>query len=352
MRAEEFEYFLPDQLIARKPIEPRDAARLLVDIEGFSRVSSTVASLSSFLRPGDCLVRNTTKVLPARIRFRRASGGSAEVLLLEPRNADEVDSHHWEALVRPSAKLKAGIVEQVDSQLSIRFGADLGEGRREIELLTDLELHDALARAGEMPLPPYLGSLRLEDDSRYQTIFAERPASAAAPTAGLHFTQEVFADLSARQVQVAEVELIVGLGTFRPIVVDDLGDHQMHSERYRITEENWDLIHRTRRSGGRIVALGTTSVRALESAALTGQLTGSTALFISRGFQFQLVDLLLTNFHLSRSSLLVMIDALYGPRWRSLYEHAIENNYRFLSFGDAMLIERWNRTSTGPSATA
>ena len=337
-----FDYDLPPGAIAQHPLEVRDSARLLVDRGPFAATEHRfVRELAGLLEPGDLIVVNTTRVLPARLPLRRATGGSAEVLLLEPVGRGASGST-WEALVRPSRKLAPGsvlVTPDGGDELSVVVGEDLGEGRRHIELCTDGDELDVLARHGVMPLPPYITE-RLEDPSRYQTVFAQRPASAAAPTAGLHLTDDVFASLAARGVERADVELVVGLGTFRPIATERVEDHVMHSETYNVPAATMEACLRTKEAGGRVVAIGTTAVRALESAATTGSLAGRTDLFISGDHQFRIVDRLLTNFHLPRSSLLVMIDSFVGPRWRELYAEALGEQYRFLSFGDAMLLTR------------
>jgi S-adenosylmethionine:tRNA ribosyltransferase-isomerase len=327
----EFDYDLPDEAIARVGAEPRDAARLLVALGGEVH-HRHVADLADHLRAGDLLVVNDTRVLPARVRFRRATGGSGEILLLE-----ELEDGWWEALVRPSAKLRSGTVVEIGDDLAFELGEDLGEGRRRIRpSVTGPALLDALERHGEMPLPPYLGDVALVDPQRYQTVFADRPASAAAPTAGLHLTERVLDAVEAAGVTVARIELVVGLGTFRPITADRIEDHPMHAEHYRVPPAVWELVG----SADRVVAVGTTTVRALESVAATGHLAGSTDLFIRPPYAWRVVDLLMTNFHLPRSSLLVMIEAFAGPRWRDLYTDALRDGYRFLSFGDAMLLDR------------
>ena len=330
MLSSEFDYLLPDAAIARVPALPRDSARLLVD-RGDHVEHRTVRDLPGLVGPGDVVVINDTRVLPARVRFRRPSGGAAEVLLLE-----EVGDGWWDALVRPSAKLAPGAVVTVSEVLAFEFGEDLGEGRRRVRPLAEVPLLDALDRHGEMPLPPYLGDVTIEDPERYQTVFARRPASAAAPTAGLHLTDHTLEQMSEAGATVVRIELVVGLGTFRPITSDQVEDHVMHRERYRVGAEAWNAIE----AAERVVAVGTTSVRALESVAASGSLEGGTELFIRRGHQWQVVDALMTNFHLPRSSLLVMIDAFIGQRWRTLYETAVADGYRFLSFGDAMFLER------------
>ena len=331
MLTSDFDYDLPDEAIARSGAEPRDAARLLVAVDGEVR-HRHVSDLPEHLCEGDVLVVNDTRVLPARVRFRRDTGGAGEVLLLE-----ELEDGWWEALVRPSAKLRPGTRVDVGDGLAFELGDDLGEGRRRVlPSVAGDELLAALDRHGEMPLPPYLGDVALVDPQRYQTVFADRPASAAAPTAGLHLTDAVLDAAVAKGVTVARIELVVGLGTFRPITVDRVEDHPMHAEQYRIPPAVWGLVE----AADRVVAVGTTTVRALESAAATGHLSGATDLFIRPPYPWRVVDVLMTNFHLPRSSLLVMIEAFAGPRWRTLYADALAAGYRFLSFGDAMLLDR------------
>jgi S-adenosylmethionine:tRNA ribosyltransferase-isomerase len=328
VRVDEFDYDLPPDRIAQHPLAERDASRLLVALGDHVEHRRT-RDLSDYVRPGDVVVVNDTRVLPARVRFRRATGGAAELLLLEER-----DGGWWEALARPSAKLPPGTRIDLGGDLSFEMGDDLGEGRRLVRPLT-ADLLAALAHHGEMPLPPYIDE-HLDEAERYQTVYAERPASAAAPTAGLHLTPGGLAAIEAAGATVARVELVVGLDTFRPIAVDEVAQHRMHSERYRVPVETWDACRRA----GRVVAVGTTVVRALESAAARGELEGRTDLFIRRPYDFRVVDVLLTNFHLPRSSLLVLVDAFAGPRWRDLYATALAEGYRFLSFGDAMLVAR------------
>ncbi len=331
----DIDYVLPSEAIAQHPVEPRDAARLLVHHPGSAPEHRIVHELPAILRPGDLVVVNDTRVVPARLHARRATGGAVEVLLLEPLDDDQ---RQWEALVRPSAKVAEGEVVEVAAGLAIAVGARRPDATRAVTLLTELDPLVALARYGETPLPPYLTTV-LDDPERYQTVYARRPASAAAPTAGLHLTTALLDALAAAGIGQARVELVVGLDTFRPISVDDPADHQMHSERYEVAAEVIDRCRATRAAGGRVVAIGTTSARALESAA-RGPLAGRTELFIRRPYDWQLVDLLLTNFHVPRTTLLLMIDALIGPVWRDLYAEALREGYRFLSFGDAMLLER------------
>ncbi len=332
----EFDYDLPEGLIGQVPAEPRDQARLL-DGRGDPISHHVVADLPSLLEPGDLLVVNDTRVLPARLHLIKPTGGAVEVLLLEPTG----QPHEWRALVKPGKRLRVGTTLLARAEDSVDEGDDgrpvleivdqLEDGRRVVRLVDDAMLDEL----GTMPLPPYI-TTALADPERYQTVYANEPGSVAAPTAGLHLTDAVMEQLVARGIEIARVELRVGLGTFRPISTDDVFEHDMHAERYRIDPATWDKIT----SAQRVVAVGTTTVRTLESAAATGELEGETSLFIHRGFEWQVVDQLMTNFHVPKSSLLVMIDALVGPRWRNIYAEAVAEKYRFLSFGDAMLLER------------
>ncbi len=335
MRVEDFDYELPPDRIAQVPIEPRDAARLLVDRGSASPAHLHVRDLPTLLRDGDVLVVNETKVIPARLRLRRATGGAAEVLLLEPTDGTRL---RWEALVRPGGKLRVGerlLAPSGEALVAVGERTPAGD-TFVVELLGPVDT--LLDEHGEMPLPPYIGT-RLEDRDRYQTVYAREPGSAAAPTAGLHFTDELLQELETIGVEIATVELVVGLDTFQPISEEDPLDHPMHTERYRVPIGTMERCERARR----VVAVGTTSVRALESAALRGELEGRTDLFIHRGFDWKVVDVMMTNFHLPRTTLLLMVDAFVGDRWRRLYGTALEQGYRFLSFGDAMLLDRTAR---------
>ncbi|MEM9201530.1 MAG: tRNA preQ1(34) S-adenosylmethionine ribosyltransferase-isomerase QueA [Actinomycetota bacterium] len=334
---DDIDYDLPPERIAQEPIEPRDAARLLVD-RGDRIEHRLIRDLPALLGPGDLVVVNDTKVLPARIRVHRSTGGAAEILLLEER-----PDGSWEALARPSKKLKPGDVVTA-SGLAVQMGEDLGEGRRIVWLDPgDVDLHTRLAEVGLPPLPPYIEN-QIDDPDRYQTVFADRPLSAAAPTAGLHFTSEILAQLSERGVGLATVELAVGLDTFRPVMVDRLDDHVMHSEWYRVPDETVAAVA----AAERVVAIGTTAVRALESWRTTGAQSGRSDLFIRRPYDWQVVDVLLTNFHLPQSTLLCLVDGFVGPRWRELYDIALAEEYRFLSFGDAMLLTRTGSSRNDP----
>jgi len=335
VRIEDFDYELPTELIAQTPVEPRDSARLLVDQGSSLALHRQVKDLVEFCRPGDVVVVNDTKVIPARLRLVRESGGAAEVLLLEQ---DSVAPSKWEALIRPAKRLKLGeTLFASDNSEVVRIGertkagdtfiVELGQTRDDVEAL--------LKKFGEMPLPPYIET-RLGQADRYQTVYANRPASAAAPTAGLHFTPKLLSDLKSSGIKILAVDLTVGLDTFAPVTSENPLDHPMHSEHYRVTEETLEECARAER----VIAVGTTATRALESAATSGVLSGRTKMFISRGYEFKVVDLLLTNFHMPRTTLLMMIEAFVGPRWRDLYSVAIAERYRMLSFGDAMLLNR------------
>jgi S-adenosylmethionine:tRNA ribosyltransferase-isomerase len=334
MELADFDYDLPPERIAQRSIEPRDAARLLVDRGSAPPEHRHVRDLVDLLLPGDLLVVNETKVIPARLALRRATGGAAEVLMLEPLDGER---RTWEALVRPARKLRPGeTLFASDGTPVVEIGGrtEAGDTFR-VSLIGPLDSLELLDRHGEMPLPPYITE-RLDRPERYQTVYAREPGSAAAPTAGLHFTPELLDDLDARGVERATVELVVGLDTFRPIGTEDPTQHRMHTERYRVPEDTMRRV----RGAGRVIAVGTTSVRALESAARRGQLEGRTDIFIHRPYDWQVVDLMMTNFHMPRTTLLMMIDAFVGPRWRTLYDHALAERYRFLSFGDAMLLDR------------
>jgi S-adenosylmethionine:tRNA ribosyltransferase-isomerase len=345
METAAFDYELPQSAIAQHPLPERDAARLLVDRGAANPPENLIVrDLPDLLEPGDLLVLNTTRVLPARLALQKATGAAVEVLLLERLDGGSLsDSGHsrWEALVRPGRKLPPGtIVRPVNGTgLEASVDEDLGDGRRVVTIDVDGPLLDVLEEFGVMPLPPYITEA-LAEQERYQTVFSERPASAAAPTAGLHLTPEVLARCLERGISRADVELVVGLGTFRPIATDRIEDHEMHGETFRVSQETLDACARTKANGGRVVAVGTTAVRALESAAAFGVNEGRTELFIHGDFDFLVVDQMMTNFHLPKSSLIVMIDAFVGPRWRDLYAYAVGDGYRFLSFGDAMLLTR------------
>lgn len=338
---EAFAYDLPDDRIAQDPVEPRDAARLLVDRgPRTSPDHRGVRDLPSLLDPGDVLVVNDTRVLPARLRAHKASGGAVEVLLLEREPAGT-----WRALVRPSRRVPPGTVVTA-GDLPVEVGEDLGDGVRRVRLDAGSEGERAALEAhGEVPLPPYIRTA-LADPERYQTVFAREPGSVAAPTAGLHLTDRVLDGCRERGVRIEAIELQVGLGTFRPIAAEAVEDHVMHAEAYRVAPEVLEACRAARAHGRRVVAVGTTVLRALEAAASSGVLEGRTDIYVHGDHDFALVDRLLTNFHVPRSSLLVLVDAFVGPRWRTLYEAALADGYRFLSFGDCSLLDRrWGRAA-------
>ncbi len=337
MDTADLDYELPPSSIAQTPIEPRDAARLLVAAGDGSVAHRTVADLPALLQEGDVLLVNDTRVIPARLHLRKPTGGAVEVLLLERR-----PEGHWEALVRPSRRVADGTVLHADApgaaELAVEVGHVIGDdGRRMVTIHggTDDDL-TVLAQVGEVPLPPYIHE-PLADPERYQTVYAEHPGSVAAPTAGLHLTDAVLDACRVRGVTVAPIELTVGLGTFRPITADRVEDHPMHAERYRIPMATQSVLTAPT---GQVVAVGTTVVRAVESWAATGEADAATSLFIRGDYPFAVVDRLLTNFHVPRSSLLALVEAFVGPRWRDLYATALDEGYRFLSFGDAMLLDR------------
>ena len=343
---EDLDYELPAETIAQSPLAQRDRARLLVDC-GDGVAHRRVSDLPELVGPGDVVVVNDTRVLPARLQMRRSTGGAVEVLLLHER-----DDGDWEALVRPSWRLRPGEVVTPDGcagpaaaesddrsepgRVGIEIRDDLGQGRRVVRVHTgERPLLDVLDDIGAVPLPPYI-TAGIDDPERYQTVYARAPVSAAAPTAGLHFTDELLGRVRATGAEVVAVELAVGLGTFRPIAAERLDDHIMHTEQYRVSAEAMQALGRAER----VVAVGTTVVRCLETWAATGEASGHSRLFIRRPYGWRVVDALMTNFHLPRSTLLCLLDAFVGPRWRTLYAAALDHGYRFLSFGDAMFVTR------------
>jgi S-adenosylmethionine:tRNA ribosyltransferase-isomerase len=345
MDTDRFDYDLPASQIAQVPASPRDSARLLVDCGPDAQPQHrSVAVLPTVLQAGDLVVVNNTRVMPARLGLWRSSGGAVEVLLLE-----DLGERRWEALVRSSRRLRAGerlhLIRPDPGNLGehrSNFAAQAVElvergagGRWKVAFGGEEPVAELLARHGSVPLPPYI-TTPLQDPERYQTVFAERAASAAAPTAGLHLSRAVLDGLAGKGIEVATVDLAVGLGTFRPITATRVEDHVMHEEEYRIPPATVAAVERA----DAVVAVGTTVVRTLETWARTGEVSGRSRLFIHRPYRFEVVDRLLTNFHVPRSSLLVMIDAFVGDRWRALYAEALARDYRFLSFGDAMLLTR------------
>ncbi len=344
MLTADFDYHLPDSAVAQRPAE-RGRSRLLVVDAGGEERHRTVAELSRILRPGDLLVVNDTRVIPARLfGRRRPAGGKMELLLAEKRGPRE-----WDALVRPGRRAKPGTEIDFDDELVAEVIAKGGDGRYRLRFSRPVE--EDLERHGHVPLPPYI---KRPDDGAdrgdYQTVFARRPGAIAAPTAGLHFTSELLAELDLRGIGRAAITLHVGLGTFKPVTAELVHEHRMDRERFAVPEATAAAIRDARRSGGRIVAVGTTVVRCLESAACAstagedGEVAvgeGSTELFITPGFRFRAVDVLLTNFHLPRSTLLMLVSAFAGrQRVLAAYREAVTRGYRFYSYGDAMLVER------------
>jgi len=329
MNLNAFDYNLPNSAIAQEPLPVRTDSRLLVDIENQIQ-HSKIFDFPEIIKPGDLIVMNNTRVLPARLYAHKSTGGKVEILLLE----ETKEENQWDALVKPSRKIEPGTVFKLGEDLEIEVRDDLGKGLRKVRLNVKGEFIQTLEKHGEMPLPPYIKT-KLEDKDRYQTVYSKKAKSAAAPTAGLHITKELLDRCIEKGAKIEFVELVVGLDTFRPINSENIEDHKMHSEFYKVPE----TVIKACAEAKRVIAVGTTTVRALETAAL-GRLEGRTDIFIKRPFDFKIVDLLLTNFHLPKSTLLIMLDAFLGERWQSLYEEALYENYRFLSFGDAMLVQR------------
>jgi len=337
VRTVDFDYELPPELIAQHPLAQRDAARMLVlDPSGLAHRG--VRDLPEYLDAGDVLVLNDSRVLPARLIGRRRDGGEAEVLLLRPLSEG---THRWEALIRPARRLEAGSRLHFENSAMAVFveGRD-GETAR-VQLNGVADPLAEVRRIGQMPTPPYIKE-RLQDRERYQTVFARPEGSAAAPTAGLHFTPELLSGLRNRGVAITFVTLHIGLDTFRPVRVEEPAEHRIHREWYRIDDDSARAINEARRLGKRVVAVGTTSVRVLESAAIDDGVAageGWTGLFILPGYRFRVVDAMLTNFHLPKSTLLMLVSAFAGrERILAAYAQAIERRYRFYSFGDCMLI--------------
>ncbi len=330
-----FDYTLPAEAIAQSAIEPRDGARLLV---AGTLDDRRFTDLPDLLNSGDLVVVNNTRVRPARVFATKETGGAVEVLFTK-----RVDELRWEALVRPARRIRPGTTMAAGPlQMTVKTEPNRGVVVVEALAVGRDDVEDVLIDLGEVPLPPYFHGT-LDDDERYQTMFARAIGSVAAPTAALHFTPAVVGTLQSRGIRIAEVELDVGLDTFRPMADGQISDHQMHQERYEVPPATAAAIAETKRNGSRVVAVGTTVVRTLETAADEhGKLVagaGTTGLFISPGYRPRVVDAVVTNFHAPRTTLIVMIAALIGPRWREVYDHALESGYRFLSFGDAMVIE-------------
>lgn len=334
----DFYYDLPEERIAQTPAEPRDSSRLLVYHKDEKRIEDRIfRDITEYLREGDVLVVNNTKVIPARMYATTAHGGVVEVLLLK-----RYDLNTWEVLMRPGKKGKIGVTMTVGNDLSFTVKDITESGERIVEFSYEGSFEDVLSRVGTMPLPPYIKE-KLENQARYNTVYSKTDGSAAAPTAGLHFTDELLTKLKEKGVQVAEVLLHVGLGTFRPVSEDIITDHKMHSEFYQIGEEAANLINAAKREGRRVIAVGTTSVRTLESVAddngLVRACSGNTEIFLYPPYKMKCVDALITNFHLPESTLIMLVACLTGrEEILDVYKYAVEKKYRFFSFGDATFI--------------
>ena len=339
MDVKEFNYYLPEKLIAQVPIKKRDESRLMV----LNREEQTIEhkifkDILYYLKPGDCLVRNNTKVIPARIYGKKETGANIEFLLL-----NNIEGDIWESIVRPGNKLHIGTkVIFGDGILTAQVLEIMEGGTRKVKFTYNGIFNEILDKIGLMPLPPYIHE-ELKEKDRYQTVYAKYQGSAAAPTAGLHFTDELLEKIKQKGIEIANVTLHVGIGTFRPVKVDKIEEHHMHSEHYYIKAEDVKKINNAKNNGGRIISVGTTSCRVLETIAdengLVKETEGDTSIFIYPGYKFKCIDGLITNFHLPESTLLMLVSALAGKDYiMKAYEEAINKNYRFFSFGDAMLI--------------
>ena len=339
MNVSDFYYDLPEELIAQTPIEKRDESRLMV----LNRANQTIEhktfkDIIDYLEPGDCLVRNNTKVIPARLYGKKATGAKIEFLLL-----NRIEGDIWECIVRPGHKLKPGTeVEFGDGILKAKVLDVMEGGTRKVEFKYEGIFNEILDKIGLMPLPPYIHE-SLKDNDRYQTVYAKYEGSAAAPTAGLHFTPELFEKIKAKGIDVANVTLHVGIGTFRPVKVENVEEHHMHSEHFYIKQEDADKINNAKKNGKRVIAVGTTSCRVLETIAdengMVKPTEGDTQIFIYPGYKYKCLDGLVTNFHLPESTLIMLVSALAGRDYiMKAYKEAVKQRYRFFSFGDAMLI--------------
>jgi len=339
LKTSDFDFYLPEELIAQTPLEQRDSSRLLT----LDKITGQVThrhfyDLPRFLRPGDCLVLNNSRVLPARLIGRRPTGGVCEVLLLTDKGEGL-----WECLVRPGRKLKPGAqVIFGEGQLKATIEAEVEDGKRLVRFHYQGIFLEVLEQLGKMPLPPYIKA-ELQDNERYQTVYSKVVGSAAAPTAGLHFTPELLVHVQEMGVKVCYVTLHVGLGTFRPVKAENILEHEMHSEFCEIPRETADIINETKRNGGRVICVGTTSCRTVESFAkedgTISESSGWTNIFIYPGYKFKVLDALITNFHLPQSTLIMLVSALAGREHvLNAYEQAVKERYRFFSFGDAMFI--------------
>lgn len=338
MKTSDFFYELPEELIAQTPIEPRNSSRLLkLDRKSGTVEHSVFSSLGQYLKKGDCLILNDTRVLPARIYGVRDTGAVVEFVLLKQHG-----TCLWECLAGPGKKAKLGNRFTFSDRLSAEVAEVLPDGNRIMKFFCEGEFFECLDEVGQMPLPPYIKE-KLEDKERYQTVYSRELGSAAAPTAGLHFTDTMLRELEQSGVNIGYVTLHVGLGTFRPVKAEEITDHHMHSEHYVIPQKTADLINKTKADGGRVICVGTTSCRTLESAAtFYGEIkecSGDTDIFIYPGYKFKCMDGLITNFHLPESTLIMLVSAFAGyEHTMAAYKTAVDEKYRFFSFGDAMLI--------------
>lgn len=338
MKKSDFYYDLPEELIAQHPAEPRDSARLLVYHKNSGKIEDKhFYDIIDYLRPGDVLVVNDTKVIPARIYgYRDTTGGKIEFLLHK-----RVDLTDWEVLAKPARKALPGNIIRFSDKLYAEVLSCGEDGIRQVRFHFDGVFEDILREIGEMPLPHYIHE-KLEDDEQYQTVYARESGSSAAPTAGLHFTEELLEKIKAKGVEIVKVLLHVGLGTFRPVKTDEITDHKMHSEYYCVTKEAADAVNKAKSEGRRIIAVGTTSVRVLESDTFDGKLqekSGFTEIFIYPPYKYKMVDALITNFHLPESTLVMLVSAFIGrENTLAMYKYAVEQKYRFFSFGDACFL--------------
>ena len=339
MNTEEFDYYLPEELIAQKPLEDRAASRLLLlDRDNGNFSDESFRDIKKYLKPGDCLVLNDTRVIPARLYGeKKNTGGAIEFLLLHRYCTDE-----WEVALKPGKKAKVGAEFVFGGKLSATVLEILEGGNRRVKFTYDGLFENVLDELGEMPLPHYIKE-KLSEKERYQTVYSKNDGSAAAPTAGLHFTNEILNEIKESGVKLAFLTLHVGLGTFRPVKVTDVTQHKMHSEFYSVSEETARIINETKENGGRVICVGTTSCRTVESACENGKMeakSGWTDIFIYPGYKFKVTDALITNFHLPKSTLIMLVSALAGKEnVLRAYEHAVKEKYRFFSFGDAMFIQ-------------
>ncbi|MBO5349486.1 MAG: tRNA preQ1(34) S-adenosylmethionine ribosyltransferase-isomerase QueA [Clostridia bacterium] len=340
MKLSDFNYELPKELIAQVPIEKRDESRLMVLNKQNKTIEHKIfKDILNYLKPGDCLVRNNTKVIPARLYgIKDETGANVEFLLL-----NRIEGDTWEVMVKPGKKLMPGVkVNFGDGLLKAEILDKMEGGSRKVKFSYDGIFNEILDQIGLMPLPPYIKE-KLDKKERYQTVYAKYDGSAAAPTAGLHFTEELFNEIKAKGVEIANVTLHVGIGTFRPVKEENIEDHDMHTEHYYIKKEDAEKINNARKNGGRIIAVGTTSCRVLESVAdengFVKEVEGDTSIFIYPGYKFKCINALITNFHLPESTLVMLVSALAGREFvLNAYNEAVKEQYRFFSFGDAMFI--------------